>query len=231
MTLTELIAEGEAIAETAFLLGEQPTDSGIVAYWGGIRDDIPNETPPWATALVGQRHICTVSEKTLQSLDLRFSRPPGPVSLFEVGLASGGCQLQGKGDGRLHFDTLSFTDATPLYATPFKSFPPFAALCCHGSARIGTWLAARGRARHEYWCVDDPVTEEYEQEWMRRCPFYHPDNAAMIVGGWHFLWPEDDFYMPPECRMLFLTLRDAEPWYEVWHGAASGGLIAKERIS
>ena len=61
MTLNELIAEGEAIARPAYLLGEEPTSGAPVAHWGGVRTDVPNETPVWATALAGRRHICTVA--------------------------------------------------------------------------------------------------------------------------------------------------------------------------
>ena len=231
MTLDELIAEGEAIARHAYLLSEKPNGDLPVACWEGVRDDMPNATPVWATALAGQRHICTVSEEILSRLDLRSARRTGPVSLFEVELATGEYKLRASGDDRKHFNDLTFTGGVPLYATPFKSFPPFAALCCHGSARVGEWLASEGYARHEYWYFGNDATEEYEQEWMRRSPFYHPGDATMIVGGWHFLWPEDDFYTPPECRLLFLTLRDAEPWYEAWLGLCSGGLRVHERIT
>lgn len=231
MTLDELIAEGEALARPAYLLGDKPTGSAPVAHWSGVRADMPNATPAWATALAGQRHICTLSEEALSCLDLRWARPTGPVSLFEVELATGERKLRASGDGRQRFNDLAFTEGASLYATLFKSFPPFAALCCHGSERISRWLTSEGYARHEYWHLRSEIIEEYEQEWMRRSPFYHPGEAVMVVGGWHFLWPEDDYYVPPECRLLFLTLRDAEPWYEVWLGLASGGLIARERIT
>ena len=92
------------------------------------------------------------------------------------------------------------------------------------------WLAERGFARHHYWQAETAESEEYEEEWQRRSSFYDP-SAVLVAGGWHMLWPEDDFYTPLECRLLFMTQRDAEPWLEVWHGAASGGLRVFERIT
>ncbi|WP_159260165.1 hypothetical protein [Komagataeibacter xylinus] len=41
------------------------------------------------------------------------------------------------------------------------------------------------------------------------------------MGGWHQSWPEDDFYMPLEMRRAVLTLREAEPWYELWQATVA----------
>ena len=226
MTTADLIAEGEAIMRPAFVLREQSNVQGAEAYWGGVLAAPDGQAEPSGFS---RRHVCTVSELLLTRLDVYYPRPLGPLRLYEVELHDGERSHRAERDPRLRFDALSFTDALPLSATLTPLFPPFAALCLHGSERIGRWLSERGFARHDYWRADTPASAEYEEEWMRRSPFYDPTVVA-VVGGWHFLWPEDDFYVPPECRLLLLTQRNAEPWVEVWHGLA-GGVFARERIT
>jgi hypothetical protein len=42
--------------------------------------------------------------------------------------------------------------------------------------------------------------------------------ANRWLGGWHMMWPDDDFYVPPETQPVLWTVRDTEPWIEVRHG-------------
>jgi len=44
------------------------------------------------------------------------------------------------------------------------------------------------------------------------------------------IWPDDDFFFPLEMRLLVTTIRDAEPFYEIWLSDI-GNIIAKERIT
>ena len=185
----------------------------MVGYWGGERADQPNALEPEVAAFTRRRHILTLSEDLLGSLHIR----QGPMSLFEWESVNEHLSYRAEADWRLRFADLSFS-GTPLYATQAASFPPFAALCLDGGEAIGLWLQAQGLARHDYWRIDgDELPQSYEAEWQGRSPFYDRDGADAIVGGWHWLWPDDDFYMPPEVVLAALTLRDAEPWLEVWH--------------
>jgi hypothetical protein len=210
MTVEKLISEGEALMRPSWLLASQPTLSGIVGYWGGRRKDMPDELPPQAVAFSGRRHIFTLAETILPD----FGRIEGPLSLFEWEHVEGERSYRVETDHRLRFADLSFS-GEPLYATEAASFPPFPAVCLYGSDHVGAWLQAQGLARHDYWRVADPLVREYELEWQRRSP-YCQQSGDVIVGGWHFLWPEDDFFAPLELRLVALTLRDAEPWFEVW---------------
>jgi hypothetical protein len=52
-------------------------------------------------------------------------------------------------------------------------------------------------------------------EFTRRAPLYS-GKADAIVGGWHMIWSEDDFFMPLEMRLVLTTIRGAEPFFEIW---------------
>jgi len=226
MNIEGLVSEGEALARPAFLLNTAPTDSGIVGYWGGERGDMPNEMPPPRGIFSGRRHILSLSE----NITARIGITCGPVSFFEWTRTDGGDLSYRVGaDHRLRFADLSFT-GEPLYATAAQSFPPFAAVCLYGGERVGAWLRELGLARHEYWKAGGDLPELYEGEWQKRSPFYER-NADVVVGGWHFLWPDDDFYIPLEMQLVALTLRDAEPWFEIWHSPARQGWRAKPRTT
>jgi hypothetical protein len=225
MTIDELILEGETLVRPSFLLRSQPTDSGVVAFWGGIRADMPNELPPQVTAFSGRRHIFSFSEQ----LSAHLGIAQRPVSLFEMESMDGDFSYRVQADSRLRFADLSFT-GEPLYATPSESFPSFPAVCLYGSDRVGAWLQEQGVARHDYWRVSGDLPGQYESEWQRRSPFYQKD-IDVIFGGWHFLWTEDDFFMPPELRFVALTLRDAEPWFEIWHSPCHTGWRAMPRTT
>ena len=57
MTIKDLISESETLARPSFLLRPEPTDSGVVAFWGGSRADMPDELPPQVVAFSGRRPI------------------------------------------------------------------------------------------------------------------------------------------------------------------------------
>jgi len=77
-------------------------------------------------------------------------------------------------------------------------------------------LSGLGLARHQYSDTYHlPVVQQYMDEFTRRAPLCSA-KADVIVGGWHMMWPEDDFFMPLEMRLVLTTLRDAEPYFEVW---------------
>jgi hypothetical protein len=225
MTLDELIDEGERLVRPSWLLRPDRTASGIVAYWGGERGDKPNALPPEVTAFRARRHTVSLSESLLAELGVR----QGPVSLFEWDSAGNATTARAEADHRLRFVDLQFS-GEPLYASAEPSFPPFEAVCLYGSNRVAEWLTEKDLSRHDYWQVIDQVRDGYVNEWKRRSAFYLAD-ADVIVGGWHFLWPDDDFYTPPELQLLALTLRDAEPWYEIWYSRPSFGFRAKARIT
>jgi hypothetical protein len=114
--------------------------------------------------------------------------------------------------------------------TPSESFPPLEAVCLYGSRRVADWLHGLGLARHEYDAVQaEPIAKRYIDEFTCRAPLYVSGGAA-ILGGWHMIWPEDDFFMPMEMRLIITTMRDAEPYYEVWLSSANNTSV-KSRIT
>jgi len=232
MTPDQLIAEGDAIAKKCFLL--IPEVSGpVVGYWGGTRSDIPdsfpeitNSRPTKLARYTSRRHVMSIDDSLLNLLGIDRL---GPVGLFEWESTDKNHQLNVDRDPRRHFKNFTCS-GLPLYAIESRSFPPVEALCLHGSERIGTWLSSMGLARHEYWRVPRDQISEYEEHYSKQSAFNH-QKAHAIVGGWHVMWPEDDFYIPPELTFIALTLHDAEPWYTVWYSPMTQGCFAKRHTS
>jgi hypothetical protein len=77
--------------------------------------------------------------------------------------------------------------------------------------------------------VTNDLAAGYAAEWNRRSVFVQ-NGIDLTVDGWHFQWPEDDFFMPSQRQRVALTLRDAEPWYEVWYSRPRFGFDARARV-
>ena len=102
----------------------------------------------------------------------------------------------------------------PLFAAGSTSFPPIEALCLFGGPVIEQWLRALGLQRHQYAKLASESTAiRYQEEFVRRSHL-HTGDCDVVIGGWHMMWPGDDFYYPLEMRLAILTLREAEPFYE-----------------
>lgn len=226
MTIDDLIAQAKRLARPCVLLSE--TGKGEVAgYWGGERSDFPNTVPPSATALRSYRHVVTVDAAWLD----------------KVGIAgvtgSIGFRLVETVEGRISMGVLRSPtpfaamecDGLPLFAAMDVSLPPFAAICLYGDDSVATWLASLGLERHQYIeATSEPEAEAYEEFHVEHSHLSRHDIDA-VMGGWHELWPEDDFYLPLEMRLALLTLRDAEPWYEMMRSAGLGNWTVREHIT
>jgi hypothetical protein len=227
MTADELIAEGELLVKRCFALSAR--GSGTPAgYWGGSRADLPDQFPPEVTQFKHRRHIVSVGEPLLAQIGADRIKW---VSLYEwTPTADDRDPLHHvEEDNDEPWASLQFS-GEPLYATERASFPPFEALCLHGSKRVANWLASLGLERHLYWKVPRDLTKAYERQYVKRL-FANEGGADVIVGGWHQMWPEDDFYTPRELLFVLKTLRDAEPWFTVWHSPMSGGNRARLHFS
>jgi len=229
MTIDELIAEGESLVRPCFLL--TGTGSGrLGGYWGGERLDKPTALPPTATQLKSLRHIITIDQTLLGELGLPGARSAAPLSLFEAIDVFDWESHRLEREPSPSFSEISCT-GEPLYAVPAKSFPPFEAVCLYGSARVEEWLRSQGKARHQYdSAFSSPVVRDYMDEFTDRAPMYSGEADA-IIGGWHMCWPEDDFFMPLETRLVLTTIRDSEPFYEIWVARAVNNFSVKSRIA
>ncbi|WP_308720696.1 hypothetical protein [Komagataeibacter xylinus] len=215
MILDDLLAEGESLRRSCFTLSVEGRGD-IAGYWRGER---PDYTPP---AL--RRHIMTLDSQLLVQTGM-------PMGYASIGFS----EVE---DERFYNVLRSQQPVTalgctglPLYATPDTSFPPLAAVCLYGSEKVAAWLKTLGLQRYEYTrAALAPLGRAYDDIYTERGDLFR-DNVDAIVGGWHQSWPEDDFYMPLEMRRAVLTLREAEPWYELWQVAGGPNFNVCERIT
>ena len=226
MTVDDLIAEAEKLARPCLLLNTEGKGE-VVGYWRGERQDRPNAVPPEATALRSIEHIMTIDAGLLARVGIK--QPFSSIGFAAVEQVNGDMVYRVLGSGSSLTELQC--DGLPLYLTEDKSFPPFEAICLYGSERVAAWLKSLGLERHDYQQAQlESQAVEYSDFYMSRTSLYQ-GGADVVVGGWHQLWSDDDFYMPLEMRLAIWTLRDAEPWYELWQATGNGNWSVKERIT
>jgi hypothetical protein len=232
MNLDNLILAAEEISEVAFTLHQTPhEDDQIVGYWGGERSDVPNGISASASAFEDFFHVCTVRDVVLHQVGTK--RHIHTLGLFKYIYTDDSLddyhQIRNE---KLDWEQLQCT-GTPLFKKAVKSFPPFMALCLYGGAVIDNWFLELGLKRYQYselYHRKEFVARiaSYDQVWHERtCGI--EENAAMIVGGWHKFWADDDYYIPKEANFVFQTFKDAEPWYECF--GAGSNFFVKSRIT
>jgi hypothetical protein len=226
MTLDDLLSEGLALERPCFLLSETQSDR-LAGYWGGEREDIPNAVPPEAFRLASRTHIATFDPALFAELGL--SNSSDPISLFETKGTDGQDYLGVEQRSFPKFSDISCSGRR-LFAAPASSFPPFEAVCLYGGQSVANWLNSLGLERHEYaQASGQEIATKYEAEFVRRALFYS-GGADVILGGWHMMWQDDDFFLPREMRLMATTIRDAEPFLEIWLSAL-GNISVKSRIT
>ncbi len=226
MTIDELIAAGETLSRQCFALGAEKAGN-IVGYWRGERADYPNSVPPEATAIRSWQHVLTIDTELLAAVGIVEHLPAIGFAMVE--------SIRGDSAGRILPSTVGISElqceGDPLYAHPYRSLPPFEALCLYGGDAISAWLKKLGLARHDYFqAASEPVAMAYQDYHAAHSPLTL-DGAYAVVGGWHQMWPDDDFYLPLEMRLAVLTLKDAEPWYELWQSRGQRNWSVRERIT
>jgi len=225
-TVSDLIASGERISRPCFLLRSRGAGPPA-GFWGGERGDTPNTPAPEMAEVASRRHILTVDPDLLRRLGLLFREDP--VSLFVTRLRDGTERLEVATSHRPGFSEISFS-GVPLYASSALSFPPFAAVCLYGDEVIELWLRSLRLERHQYQEAErEPLALEYEDEFVRRSPLYTGDVDA-VLGGWHMMWPEDDFFLPLEMRLLIAIYRGGEPYREIWR-SPTGNIHVREHVT
>jgi len=218
MNLVELIDEGNTLAKPCFILNTQQKGE-IVGYWKGVRADAPEDLSPESPIFSRRQHILTLSEHLFESGSIDEVGFTSPIELFRWERSDGQISYRLQSTFKWKFADLSCT-GEPLYAIKATSFPPFEAMCLHGSDRVASWLGEQGLKRHDYWRADPQMAAQYRNEFNSRNLMQRQD-IDVIVGGWPILWPEDNYYPPAELLFLFLTLRNVEPLFEGWYARAS----------
>ena len=216
MTISDLITEAQRIAKPSLLLSEAPSPTGIVGWWGGSR-------PAGHRGRPDDLHRLSIDCGWLAA---HGSPLHGVVSVYDVA-AQWGWPVPVHVEHTAPASLAGVPGATALYGREVTSLPPLEALCLYGSAAMEQWLASAGLDRSDY----DRATvlapaREYQNHYQQHSPLYSRDAAA-VLGGWHAMWPDDDFYIPKEMRLIVWTLKDSEPWVEVF--ARGANLTARVR--
>lgn len=121
---------------------------------------------------------------------------------------------------------------TALYAYSAAVLPPLDAVFARGSATVGRWIEDNGGDRRDRYfgkIAWDPAVAAYESLEQSEHPIYGDSDAYAILGGWHLRFPDDDWHDLIDEHLMMFTLRDSEPWIEVWRTAA--GIRAIQRVT
>jgi hypothetical protein len=114
------------------------------------------------------------------------------------------------------------TDGTKLYGTPFESLPPVQFLFKRGPAAVKKWLKSQD------WDSEDPSSYMPDHEparwyldaWFANHPVLTNQGYAML-GGWLMPFPEGDWEELVGQTLLLTTIKDAEPYIELWDDGKS----------
>lgn len=214
-----LIAEGERLAKPCLLLQSSGGGSPIGVWKGEGQRPRPKGYRMEPGDCAESTHWITVDCTWLKQR--RILPVQGLLSVYERTFADGSrsfvaMMLDKKAK-------LANIEGEPLYGVEAISFPPFEALCMHGGPAVEEWLGKQDLRRIDYEDFDlneSPAVRAYRKERRKRNPWLPDgdDGTAAVLGGWHVMWPEDDWYMPPDIQLAIWTFRDSEPWIEVWRG-------------
>ena len=120
----------------------------------------------------------------------------------------------------------------PLFAEPRAFLPHIDTVFERGSDAVEAFLEANDWTREDPYNDNfpHPAAAAYNNAWMDSCPLYQGDAYDAAVGGWQMPWPDDDWDEVKDLELVVWTLRDSEPWVEVFKDT-SGGFIVKQRIT
>ncbi len=219
--------ESAALGLSCFDLVPAERGDPVVAHWGGRRSDLPEQFPEFVTALKSQVHFLSVDQALFDQLGLQGR---GPLALSMITTAENDERLDHVTVSTGKISEVAFEGSVPLTSKPAISLPPFEAILLYGGPAVQEWLSSQGLERWQYEEVAFEAQDSYREHFNSQLPLCmeHPPFAR--VGGWHVSWPDDDFYIPREMRLMVWTFQDAEPWYEVFLSPLKNYVI-KSRIT
>jgi len=200
MTPELLYAEAEKLARSSYLLKATGSKSKLAAVWHASEE----------VEVDGEVYFHCLSVDTAW-LPKKLNPGMGCLSLYldEESYCLGIVRLE-QGRRLEHFKA-----ARALYAHQARSLPPLEAIMRFGSARVEEWLDCIGSSRTDQYAPNTTEAQDYIQLWLKEHPLYQDDIFA-VIGGWHFPWGYGDWGELLEHELMFWTLEDAEPWFEVW---------------
>ena len=210
LSASDLIAEGKRLSKPSLLLSDKPNGGAVVGYWRGHREGFE-----WRP---GFEHRITVDCQWLASQGIRVR---GSLAIYDVDGYGWSVPVFTEWLPEAPLSALDMRGGTPLYATESFSFPPIEALCLYGGAVVDAWLETLGLERTDYHSAriaHNELGEAYQRIYRQHSPLHSKSHWA-VLGGWHAIWPDDDFYIPREMRLAIWTLKEPEPWIEVFERA------------
>lgn len=124
---------------------------------------------------------------------------------------------------------------TPLAKHEYLAYPSIDHIFHYGDAAISAWL------ENCHWDADegyndnfpDPAADRYDRWFQQQDPFFMADDVYFLSHGWSSIWPEDDDIREwdPELDFTLITLKNAEPWYEVWFNKTQNNFVVLERMT
>jgi hypothetical protein len=225
--MDSLIREAAALSLPCFDLVPAGRGDPVMAYWGGKRSDLPEAFPKFVTAFKSQKHFLSVEQSLFDELGLQGR---GPLALSLVTTAEDHERLDHVNVSTGKLSEVVFEDSVPLTAKPATSLPPFEAVLLYGGPAVQEWLTSLRLQRWQYDDASPEVREQYLKEFNVQLPLCKEHPPFARIGGWHVSWPDDNFYIPREMRLMVWTFQDAEPWYEVFLSPLRN-YVVKSRIT
>lgn len=223
----DLVKESATLNLPCFDLVPAERGDLVVAHWGGRRSDLPEKFPEFVKAFKSQTHFLSIDQALFNQLDLQGR---GPLTLSKVTTAEDDEKLHSVYVSTGKINEVAFIDSIPLTAKPAISVPPFEAVLLYGNSKVQEWLSTQGLQRWQYGEVTQEFREQYQEHFNFQYPLFMENPPYVRVGGWHVSWPDDDFYIPREMRLMLWTFQDSEPWYEVFLSPQRNYVI-KSRIT
>ena len=215
MTLEYLINEGRRIARNSWVL--EPYQGGeVCAYWYEYDCDSACSDDE------SERHLCI-------SVDVNFAFPELKCEERFICIETDQHDLK----GRVFYSAKPPEKGMPLTGRLIKPLPPLEAIFCNGDEKIKDWLRNipwPENARFSEAFPEYELGEAYIKKWASEWPLYQNRLAYAILGGWHMPWSDKDWFELLESRLLVWTLKDAEPWLEVWM-KSSGEAVVIPRVT